>query len=152
MAEKLISLIKKNSSILVYFFCSGISAVLEYGLLFIFKNISVFESNIVYANILAVALSSVLHYIATSVFVFKVRIDYKSLLIYLVTFFMGLGIQSLVLWVTYEKLLCNIIINDNILTLVCKTCSLASSFFITYFVRKKLNNIIKKHEGEKSDE
>lgn len=145
------NLLIKNKKIIFYFSCSVLSAVLEAGLLLIFKNIvPSFDKNIVYANTAATVLSSVLHYVLTSKFVFKVKMNWMSAVVYLVTFFIGLGVQNVVIWCTYNKLLVQLIDNDNLLTLASKVISLAASFFITYFIRKKLNSMLNKYEEEKT--
>ncbi len=140
-------IIKKNKKIIIYFCFSGASALIESGLLLLLKNsIPYLHDHIVYANTIAVFISSVFHFIMTSSLVFKVKMNFSSILVYLATFFMGLGIQNLVIWLTYEKLLSHLIHNDTLLTLACKICSLASSFFITYFVRSWLNKKLKAKE------
>lgn len=145
------NLFNKNKKIIFYFSCSVLSAVFEAGLLLIFKNVvPSFDKNIVYANTAATIISSVLHYILTSKFVFKVKMNWMSAVVYLITFFIGLGVQNGVIWCTYNKLLPQLISNDNILTLASKVISLAASFFITYFIRKKLNSMLKKYEEEKA--
>lgn len=145
------NLFNKNKKIIFYFSCSVLSAVFEAGLLLIFKNVvPSFDKNIVYANTAATIISSVLHYILTSKFVFKVKMNWMSAVVYLITFFIGLGVQNGVIWCTYNKLLPQLINNDNILTLASKVISLAASFFITYFIRKKLNSMLKKYEEEKA--
>lgn len=145
------NLFNKNKKIIFYFSCSVLSAVSEAGLLLIFKNVvPSFDKNIVYANTAATIISSVLHYILTSKFVFKVKMNWMSAVVYLITFFIGLGVQNGVIWCTYNKLLPQLISNDNILTLASKVISLAASFFITYFIRKKLNSMLKKYEEEKA--
>lgn len=144
------NLFNKNKKIIFYFSCSVLSAGFEAGLLLVFKNIvPSFDKNIVYANTAATIISSILHYTLTSKFVFKVKMNWMSAVVYLITFFIGLGIQNGVIWCTYNKLLPQFISNDNLLTLSSKVISLAASFFITYFIRKKLNLILKQHEEEK---
>lgn len=147
--ESIKNLFNKNKKIIFYFSCSVLSAVFEAGLLLVFKNVvPSFDKNIVYANTAATIISSVLHYILTSKFVFKVKMNWMSAVVYLITFFIGLGVQNGVIWCTYNKLLPQLINNDNILTLASKVISLAASFFITYFIRKKLNSMLKKYEEE----
>lgn len=150
--DKLKELIVKNKKILIYLCCSVCAALLEAGLLLVFKNLvpAFAEKNIVYANTTAILVSSILHFILTSKLVFRVRMNLSSAVVYIVTFFIGLGIQNGVIWLTYEKLLPHLIHNDTILTLICKALSLGASFFITYFIRSFLNARLKEKE-EKTD-
>lgn len=146
--HKIKDLILNNKKILIYFCCSVGTALLEAGLLLILKNWVPFFAgkNIVFANTIAIFISSAVHFVLTSKLVFKVRMNVPSAVVYIVTFFIGLGIQNGVIWLCYEKLLPHFIRNDTILTLVSKVASLAASFFITYFIRNKLNAILKARE------
>ena len=151
MIQKFKELIVQNKKILIYFCCSVGAALFEAGLLLVFKNIipAFSEKSIVYANTAAILISSILHFVLTSKLVFRVRMNVSSAVVYIVTFFIGLGIQNGVIWLTYEKLLPHVIHNDTILTLFCKALSLAASFFITYFIRSKLNARLKAREETK---
>ena len=146
-------LIQKNKSILLYFLCSATTALLETGLLYFF-NIAFppLKSQIILANTIAVFISASIHYVLTSRLVFKVRMNLASVSAYLVTFFIGLGIQSAVIWLAYEKLLPPLIENVSLLTLSSKAISLAASFFITYALRKWINAKINKRERTTADE
>lgn len=147
--KKTVDLIKSNKKIIFYFGCSAAAAIIETVFLLIFKRVLPLISlnDIVYANTLAVIVSSVFHYILTSKLVFKVKMNFASAVVYLITFFIGLGIQNGVIWITYNKLLNRFIENDTLLTLVCKVISLAASFFITYFIRNILNGKLKEKEN-----
>lgn len=150
---KLTDLIQKNKSILLYFLCSAFTALLETGLLYFF-NIAFppLKNQIILANTVAVFISASIHFVLTSKLVFKVRMSLKSAGAYLVTFFIGLGIQNGVIWLAYEKLLPPLIPNESLLTLCSKAISLAASFFITYFLRKWVNEQINKRERTPADE
>lgn len=145
---KLTELIQKNKSILLYFLCSAFSAVLETGLLYFF-NIAFppLKNQIVLANTIAVFISASIHFVLTSKLVFHIKTSVASVSAYLVTFFIGLGIQSGVIWLTYEKLLPQLVASTSLRTLCSKALSLAASFFITYFLRKYINAQINKREG-----
>ena len=148
---KLKNILLKNKAILIYFLCSAGAALLETGLLYLFKNtIPALKSNIVLANTMAVIVSGCAHYVLTSKFVFQVKMNLASMTAYLITFFIGLGIQNAVIWVAYEKLLPSLIANDNLLTLCSKGLSLIASFFITYILRKYINAQINKRETARS--
>ena len=146
--NKIKELVLQNKKIIIYFCCSVFAALLEAGLLLVFKNLipAFAGKNIVFANTSAILVSSILHFILTSKLVFRVKMNLPSAVVYIVTFFIGLGIQNGVIWLTYEKLLPHLIHNDTILTLFCKALSLAASFFITYFIRSKLNAWLKSKE------
>jgi putative flippase GtrA len=150
---KLIDLLQKNKPILLYFLCSAFTALLETGLLYFF-NIAFppLKNQIILANTIAVFMSASIHFILTSKLVFKIRMSLKSAGAYLVTFFIGLGIQNGVIWLAYEKLLPPLIPNESLLTLCSKVISLAASFFIAYFLRKWVNEQINKRERTPADE
>ena len=145
---KLTELIQKNKSILLYFLCSAFSALLETGLLYFF-NIAFppLKNQIVLANTIAVFISASIHFVLTSKLVFHIKTSMASVTAYLITFFIGLGIQSGVIWLAYEKLLPQLIASASLRTLCSKALSLAASFFITYFLRKYVNAQIIKREG-----
>ena len=149
---KLTELIQKNKSILLYFLCSAFSALLETGLLYFF-NVAFppLKNQIVLANTIAVFISANLHFVLTAKLVFHVKTSIASITAYLITFFIGLGIQSGVIWVFYEKLLPQLIASDSLRTLCSKAVSLAASFFITYFLRKYINAQINKREGTRTN-
>ena len=149
---KLTELIQKNKSILLYFLCSAFSALLETGLLYFF-NIAFppLKNQIVLANTIAVFISASIHFVLTSKLVFHIKTSVASVSAYLLTFFIGLGIQSGVIWLAYEKLLPQLVANTSLRTLCSKALSLAASFFITYFLRKYINAQIKKREGSTNE-
>lgn len=143
--EKIKELLKKN--IVKYFFCSAISAVLEFVLLLVLKKaFGSYEYGLIAANTISVTVSAILHFIMTSKLVFEVRVSFVSAIIYVVTFLAGLLIQNSVLWVCYNQIFNRIFTNDFILTVSSKCVSLAASFFITYFLRKFLNKKLKEKE------
>lgn len=121
--------------------------LLEMGILFLFNTtLPLLRNHIVIANTLAVVIGSCVHYILTSKFVFKVRLNIASVIAYLITFFIGLGIQDTVIWIAYNKLLPPLMKDESLLTLCSKFVSLAASFFITYFLRKYMNASLAKQE------
>lgn len=144
-------LLIKNKKIIIYFLCSAFTALLEAILLLIFKRFIPLLGNIVYANTIAIFLSSIIHYILTSKFAFKVRMSFLSLIVYIATFLIGVLIQNAVIWVSYQKILISLIENDNLRTILSKGVSLTVSFFITYFIRQKLNLMIKKKEEAENE-
>ena len=149
---KLKNVLQKNKAILIYFLCSAGAALLETGLLYLFKNtIPPLKDNIVLANTIAVVISGCAHFVLTSKFVFQIKTSLASVTAYLITFFIGLGIQSAVIWVSYEKLLPSLIANDSLLTLCSKGLSLIASFFITYLLRKYINAQINKREKARNE-
>lgn len=140
---KLKELYKKYNMIIKYFLCSVSSSIIDFAILYVLKG--VFDE-IVVANTISIIVSSIFHYIVTSNYVFKVKKNIYSIVIYVVTFFIGLSIQNFVIWVTYTKLFVTLIENDMILTLLSKVLSLGASFIITYMLRKFLNARLKKKE------
>lgn len=140
---KLKELYTKYNMIIKYFLCSVSSSIIDFAILYVLKG--VFDE-IVVANTISIIVSSIFHYIVTSNYVFKVKKNIYSIIIYVVTFFIGLSIQNFVIWVTYTKLFVTLIENDMILTLLSKVLSLGASFIITYMLRKFLNARLKKKE------
>lgn len=140
---KLKELYTKYNMIIKYFLCSVSSSIIDFAILYVLKG--VFDE-IVVANTISIIVSSIFHYIVTSNYVFKVKKNIYSIIIYVVTFFIGLSIQNFVIWVTYTKLFVTLIENDMILTLLSKALSLGSSFIITYMLRKVLNARLKNNE------
>lgn len=140
---KLKELYKKYNMIIKYFLCSVSSSIIDFAILYVLKG--VFDE-IVVANTISIIVSSIFHYVVTSNYVFKVKKNIYSIVIYVVTFFIGLSIQNFVIWVTYTKLFVTLIENDMILTLLSKVLSLGASFIITYMLRKFLNARLKKKE------
>lgn len=136
-------LYKKYNMIIKYFLCSVSSSIIDFAILYVLKG--VFDK-IVVANTISIIVSSIFHYVVTSNYVFKVKKNIYSIVIYVVTFFIGLSIQNFVIWVTYTKLFVTLIENDMILTLLSKVLSLGASFIITYMLRKFLNARLKKKE------
>lgn len=136
-------LYKKYNMIIKYFLCSVSSSIIDFAILYVLKG--VFDE-IVVANTISIIVSSIFHYVVTSNYVFKVKKNIYSIVIYVVTFFIGLSIQNFVIWVTYTKLFVTLIENDMILTLLSKVLSLGASFIITYMLRKFLNARLKKKE------
>lgn len=140
---KLKELYKKYNMIIKYFLCSVSSSIIDFAILYVLKG--VFDE-IVVANTISIIVSSIFHYIVTSNYVFKVKKNIYSIVIYVLTFFIGVSIQNFVIWVTYTKLFVTLIENDMILTLLSKVLSLGASFIITYMLRKFLNARLKKKE------
>lgn len=133
--------------IIKYFACSCFCFGIEFLVLILAKQVI---DKIVIANTISIIVSSVVHYFITSKFVFGVNKNIYSLLVYVITFFVGLGIQNGVIYITYEKLFVDFIDNNSILTFVCKVTSLAASFFITFILRKILNKKISE-KGERNE-
>lgn len=131
----------KYKMVIKYFICSIFSSIIDVALLYILKN--VFD-DIVIANTISILFSSIFHYCVTTKFVFDVKYNAYSIIIYIVTFFIGLGIQDFVIWLSYNHLLVKCISNERLLTLISKGLSLGASFFITYGLRKVLNMLVKK--------
>ena len=140
-------LLQKYKKMLIYILCSGASAIIETVLLLIFRRIfhsdlfllGIKIENIVLCNTVAIFCGSVFHYIITSDFVFRVKKNFVSVLIYILTFLLGLGIQNVVIWLIYNKYMVGIIPNDDLRAITGKVLSLATSFFVTYFVRSTIN-------------
>lgn len=147
-------LIVKNKKMLVYLLCSGSAAAIEVVAVLILRRVIKVDIPLGFtvlpallaANTAATVLSSTYHYFVTSRLVFKVKNSLSSVAVYIITFFVGLGIQNAVLWAAYNYVFAGMIGNEDLRTLVGKGCSLICSFFIVYFLRNALNARIKKRQ------
>ena len=133
MKKRLYDIAITYRSLLWYFCASGTTAVLDIMLVFALKS-TFKDSPIVVINSISVILTTVIHYIWTSLKAFNVKLGVSSLSIYLITFAIGLTIQDLIIWLCYDVL--------GLLLLISKGISLASSFFILFFLRKTLFAIL----------
>ncbi len=132
--ESIINIIEKYRKALSYIVVSMSTAVLEtiVGLLLI----NIFDVNEVVANTVGVCVGTLLHYILITGKVFDKKVGYKTIFIYVLTFFIGLAIQDAVVGLV-SALLKNVL-DVNLSYIISKFCSLAVSFVLMYNVRKFL--------------
>ena len=122
----------KYDSILKYIFASGITAILEtvIGLLLI----TFLQMSDVVANTVSIIIGSIIHYWIVTKKVFDSDVNYKTVLIYIITFAVGVILQDLVLWIVI-RLIGNMF-NEQLRYVVAKILSLMVSFFAMYKIRK----------------
>jgi len=131
----LIAVLQKYKKMIFYLLCSVASALAETGIGWVILH--AFDVKIVVANTIAVIIGAVIHYILTSFFVFKVKYNIASFIVYVLTFAVGLGFQNVLIWVFYERLFINI--SESLNYLLSKALSLVIPFFAIYYLRKTLN-------------
>lgn len=132
---------KKYRKIITYLMCSVAAALFESGIGWILLH--TIPADIVITNIMAIGAGAVIHYFLTTIFVFKVKNSGASIIVYLITFGLGILLQSLVIAFFYWSLAG---VNDAVRYFVSKGLSLALPFIVIYFVRSKLNEMIKRKE------
>ncbi len=130
----IIDIIVKYNKALSYITISLCTAVLEtiVGLLFI----NLLGVNEVISNTIGICVGTLLHYFLITGKVFDKHVGYKTILIYVLTFFIGMAIQDLVVGIASELLKNSFDINLSYV--ISKGCSLVMSFVLMYNVRKFL--------------
>ena len=133
-----LKLYQKYKTPISYLIFSCLSAIIDaiLGLLLVKMHFQVIA-----ANIIGIVVSTVIHYVMTAKKTFAVSIGWLSMIIYIVTFAIGLFIQNSVLWSAYYYAFAGI--SAEIGFLISKAMSLVVSFFAMYFVRKKAYIYIK---------
>lgn len=137
---------KKYRKIITYLICSVIAALFEASIGWILLNALVFD--IVITNIMAIFAGAVIHYFLTIIFVFKIKNSPASVLVYVITFGLGILLQSLVIKFFYVILAG---LPGVYRYIISKGLSLVIPFAVIYFVRNILNEKIKGKETS-SDE
>lgn len=125
----------KNRQVLLYLMCSVIAALIESGVGWFFLRIFSFHITII--NTMAIIFGAVIHYFLTSIFVFKIKKNAASVLVYVLSFGIGILLQNAVIWLFYDFLLESQ--SKGVRYAVSKAFSLAIPFFVVYIIRKKLN-------------
>ena len=130
----------KNKKILKYLCCSVVAALFEIVLgWLLLKHLL---SQIVVVNTITIIMGAILHYFLTLLFVFEKENSYKNILIYAISFVLGIFIQDGIIWLFYNEILTRN--NEMIRYSVSKGLSLVIPFFGLYYIRsilyEKLNN------------
>ena len=137
----------KNRQVFLYLMCSVIAALVESGIGWIFLRIFPFHITII--NTMAIFFGAVIHYFLTSVLVFKIKKNAASVVVYVLSFAIGVLLQNLVIWLFYDFLLKTQ--TQGVRYAVSKALSLAIPFFVVYFIRKKLNERLARKETDPSE-
>lgn len=133
----------KNKQLILYLFCSVAAALVESGIGWIF--LQTFSFHITIINTMAIFFGAVVHYFLTSIIVFKIKRNAASVLVYVLSFGIGILLQNAVIWLFYDFLLKAQ--TQGIRYAVSKALSLAIPFFAVYFIRKKLNGRFARKES-----
>lgn len=132
---------QKYRKIITYLMCSVASALVESGIGWILLH--TIPVDIVITNIMAIVAGAVVHYFLTTLFVFKVKNSGASVLVYAITFGLGVLLQSAVIsffyWILADM-------NEVIRYIFSKGLSLAIPFVVIYYVRSKLNERLRRKE------
>lgn len=129
---------KRFEKILKYLACSIFTACLETAAGWLFMNRLPY--GIVAANTAAILIGAVVHYLITLFVVFEKRNNAKSFLVYMISFALGLLLQDGVIWLFYEMILGDA--PEFVKYVISKGLSLAVPFFLLYYIRARLNQMI----------
>lgn len=129
-------------SLPIYMACSVLAAGIEYVLGWIL--LQLFPQALIATNTAAILASSVVHYALTTKFAFGAERNASNAAVYAVTFVLGLLLQNLILWVFYDLVLSGVV--QIVRYGISKTLSLGIPFFLMYYIRKTLNEAIKKRK------
>lgn len=145
-------LIVKHQKLLTYVGCSLATAILETAVGWCLLNLT--SLTIVIANTVAILIGAAAHYFLTLALVFKLRSNVQSALAYGITFALGIVLQNLIIWLSYDHLLASL--SDFWRYLLSKGLSLAIPFFLMYYLRSVINQAIqarreKKDENDRGD-
>lgn len=125
----------KYKKFILYFGCSLTTMVMEMAIgWFLLK---LFPERIVLTNTIAVVISALVHYLITLALVFRLRQNYRSAVVYVLTFLLGIVLQNVIIWVFYTHLLEHT--PAVVRYFVSKVFSLGVPFVFLYYLRCKLN-------------
>jgi putative flippase GtrA len=125
--------------LMFYFAFSCISAVLDFAITSALFNL--FLIHYIIANTIGIIAGFILHFMMSSKAVFKVRLNTKSFVAYLITFLIGLILANTVLFVSFEIFKLNFNIS--------KFLSMGLPFFAIYFLRTITYGLIGEQEHDK---
>lgn len=141
MINKVREKLKEHQAIIKYALCSVAAAVLE--MLIGWILLRLIPVSIVVTNTIAIISSSIVHYLLIQNFVFEQKSNIESALVYIISFGIGVLLQDFLIWIVYTKLLQEM--SESWRYLFSKGVSLVIPFFALYYIRSKLNEIIKNH-------
>ena len=144
MIRKITDKLILHQSIIKYGLCSVAAAVLE--VIFGWILLRMMPGSIVVTNTIAIVSSSIVHYLLIQNFVFEQKNNIESILVYIISFGIGVLLQDFLIWLIYSKLLQEV--SESWRYLISKGVSLVIPFFALYYIRSKLNEIIKKRHSK----
>lgn len=127
-------ILKGGIPITNYLFNSIIVAIVDTAIVWILVRFSVM--GLVQANTIGVVTGFLLHYLMSSKTVFRTEYSTPGFLIYLLTFFFGIGFANLLIYWSYTYAFNSYALDIRIL--LSKGVSVAVPFFVMYFMRKYL--------------
>jgi len=134
----MLSCFSRYRKFILYFGCSLTTMFMEMAIGWFLLRL--FPTRIVLTNTFAVVVSALAHYLLTLALVFRLKHNYKSAGVYVLTFILGIVLQNAIIWVFYEHLL------ESTPALVryftSKLFSLGIPFVFLYYLRSKLNSKI----------
>lgn len=83
-------------------FVGGTAFIVDYGILFLLT--SVVKINYLAASCISFSVSVIVNYILSNLFVFKMKKEKHTLLVFLIISIFGLGINQIIMWGMTEKL------------------------------------------------
>lgn len=131
-----------HTKFIKYLMSSGFVAVVDVILVWILMKY--FNIELVYANTVGVVCGFLLHYMISARAVFQTHYNWMGFLIYVGTFIVGLFLTGFLLVLAYQHLFN--FLRGELNFLVSKSFATVIPFFILYFTRKYLYQIIDKKE------
>ena len=125
-------------SLTVYLACSILTAGIEYVLGWLL--LQAFPQALIATNTVAILASSAVHYALTTKFAFGVKHNVSNAAVYAITFVLGLLLQNVILWLFYDIVLAGM--TQIVRYTISKSLSLGIPFFLMYYIRKTLNEVI----------
>lgn len=126
----MIALIEKvfKLSIGRYFIVSCLVSVIDFFISYLLYKIA--NINYLTACNIGIIIGFIFQYFICTKYVFKTKVTINSLIVFLITFFVGIALADETMWISYSFLHLSFFIS--------KILSMGVPFFITYFIRKRL--------------
>ncbi|SHJ43733.1 GtrA-like protein [Clostridium cavendishii DSM 21758] len=121
-------MLKNKNGLIVYFLLSCGSSVIDIIIGYVLFNI--LNVNYLVACNIGIIAGLIFHYITSIKAVFKKENNIKNFSIYIITFFIGLILANITMWISFDKY--------NLGFLISKIFSMGIPFFVMYYLRKIL--------------
>ncbi len=144
MMNILKQILKDKFALSKYFLYSVIVAVIDTIIVWLLTRQNL--THLVMANTIGVSIGFVLHYLLSSKSVFKTRYSVIGFIIYLGTFFVGLFAANWLIYVSYQYIFVDYMMDLRIL--LSKGVSIIVPFFLMYFLRRYLFFILNRKEDK----
>ena len=144
MMNILKQILKDKFALSKYFLYSVIVAVIDTIIVWLLTRQNL--THLVMANTIVVSIGFVLHYLLSSKSVFKTRYSVIGFIIYLGTFFVGLFVANWLIYVSYQYIFVDYMMDLRIL--LSKGVSIIVPFFLMYFLRRYLFFILNRKEDK----